>query len=150
MTFWYLVESLGPHLSAEETEVERGMWHTEVTQTAEAPTVSFPGNLQSCLWNFLPSHRMAWVRGQIVRCCCHTSGILGLLRGFMDRAHRTCSKTYVSRFGPWLGHFRNRYFLFDDNVLKGRISGCLGEYWQFSKVCFGNVNSSFCAIPVSL
>lgn len=41
---------------------------------AEAATMSRNGKLKSCLWNFLLSHKLAWVKGQMARCCCQTSG----------------------------------------------------------------------------
>ena len=71
----------GLHLSAEETE---GMWHVEVTQRADAPTMSCPGKSSSWIWNFLLSHRGAWVRGQAVRCCSHASGILRMPHSLLN------------------------------------------------------------------
>lgn len=57
---------------------------------AEAATMSRNGKLKSCLWNFLLSHKLAWVKGQMARCCCQTSGCFPRPRLRGPRLGRAC------------------------------------------------------------
>lgn len=57
---------------------------------AEAATMSRNGKLKSCLWNFLLSHKLAWVKGQMARCCCQTSGCFPCPRLRGPRLGRAC------------------------------------------------------------